>query len=279
MTSTPDIEQKLKELEILRIQSEIARNDAQRDSLKKNRWQAWSPYLLAVVIAGASVATFFGFISDLYQIAVTDRDENRRNNLKLTKENEALAKDKERLANSSNSAEDLTKQLASAMETLVAQERQIAAIVALILDANPSLKSRIDDVSKTIVPVELTENELQTAILVIRWNDHPNEAFAVSLQGPRKNTNGERLAQGVLLGGTYADSMIRGGWEWDGRWSLVRGRIRMVESYPRPVERRSVVEVDLTKRGPGGRWPATRTNEGVTEAGIAEVHLPKQGRP
>ena len=171
MTSTPDVEQKLKELELLRIQSEIARNDAERDSLKKNRWQAWSPYVLAVVIAGASVATFFGFISDLYQIAVTDRDENRRNNLKLTKENEALAKDKERLANSSNSAEDLTKQLASAMETLVAQERQIAAIVALISDVNPSLKSRIDDVSKTIVPVELTEHELQTAILVIRWND------------------------------------------------------------------------------------------------------------
>jgi hypothetical protein len=228
----------LRELEAQRLRSEIARNEAERDSLLSQRKYWWRPTLLAVGIVATMVASFAGFFSDLYQIAVADRDSVKKTNEGLVKE--------------------------------VIDAREQARLAALSVAAERSL------VPQTSQPRHLKESDLYSAVLLTRWGPEMVEAHAVVLSNARDGLPGRGglLAHGSQLGAqkTTSPLALAPGVEWSGNWKLTDGKLEMTELMPR-MSQGHVIEVDIATWASGVRLRAKRTNGKVVENGVAELTL------
>lgn len=225
-------------LDARRILSEIERNEAERDNLIAQHRFWWRPTLLAVAVVAAMVASFAGFFSDLYQIAVADRDSVRQTN------------------------ERLHSEVAAAKEEARKVSMELAAANAL--HPPPSARQVV------------TQADLIGAVILTRWGPKLEEANSVLLTDARDGLPGRggMLGHGSQLGPDKPTTALglAGGVEWSGNWSLDATTIRITELRPR-FNDAVRTEIDLRTWAPGQTVPATRSRGDQSDRGIAEISL------
>lgn len=228
-------EEDIRQLEARKLQSEIERNRAECDEIALRRRGWWKPSLLGLSVLLVMLATFGDFFSNLYQIALVDREALKVANDRLLKENGTL---------------ELQTRLAA---------QSVAAATALN--------------TVTVPKGEIKESTLFGAVLVTRWGPDLQEVHAAILYPITNFAPEATFAHGAQLGigKPSSDLGLGGGQDWSGKWVLRDDKIRLSETYPRPLDKGITIEVDLTKRAANGRWPATRARGGVVESGVGEI--------
>lgn len=187
-----------------RIEAEIGFHNAA--AARERRWwlQATITLGAAVLAAFWFIAAFGGFLADLFDVAVKDR--NRKDAI--------LASQASTIVNLENSV----AQLATTRESLQAAETTIAKMNRELARSRAS----------TLLGVEasLSEEDLYDRLLVVIWSAEPFDGTAVRLYGPGE-TEGcpdERCVAGLTLGYRPA--------EWFGTWQLDGSELRVKETWP-----------------------------------------------
>lgn len=140
----------------------------------------------------------------------------------------------------------------------------------ILSEIDPRVRKRLEEEGQRTSRSTFSERTLEGALLILWWDVGTPDALALALLGQEKGDRGWRFAEGAQLGKTKSDLGLKGGGEWVGKWELVRGRIRIEETFPRPRVG-AVIEVDLSGGKSNGTWRATRTMGGISEAGTAEL--------
>ncbi len=237
MTEKSPLDQDIRQLEARKLQSEIDRNVAERDELISRSKGWWKPYLVGLSVLLVMLAAFGDFFSNLYQIALVDKEALKAANDKLLKAN----------------------------STLEVQARHAAQSAA----------AASAQITSTTPKGSITEATLHGAVLVTRWGPTLREVHAVLLDPITKIAPEATFAHGAQLGidKPTSDLGLVGGQDWSGKWTLRDDKIRISETYPRPFDKGITIEIELAKRATNGRFPATRTRGAFVEPGIGEILL------
>ena len=296
MTDEKDIDRQLKEAELERIKSEIERNNAERDRLKRSPWRSGTTYAVAGISGLVFVLTFSGFLANLYTMLTVElvkrQEKINEISIKLEKGQEKinnLSIKRDRLIVDNNSIamiqQDLRTQLSSALASNVTKEQKLAEIRSKLSevhtpkDVNDSIgyiRRLVGNVETDLEPAMLSQQDFDRAVLVLTWDAAPRtlDAFVIMLCDPKRSFSYTYSAQGLYLGNRrkLIDGDSR---EWVGRWEYSDGHLTLEETYPYQRTRSGlVVKIDLSRDAPNGGWVATRTIDGREETGVAEFLFP-----
>lgn len=296
MTDEKDIDRQLKEAELERIKSEIERNNAERDRLKRSPWRSGTTYALAGISGLVFVLTFSGSLASLYTMLTVElvkrQEKINELSIKLEKGQENinnLSIERNRLIADNNSIamiqQDLRTQLSSALASNVTKEQKLAEIrsklseVHTTKDVNDSIgyiRHLVGNVETGTDTSILSQQDFDRTVLVLTWDAAPGilDAFVIMLCGPKRSFSYTYPAQGIYLGNRRklidADSR-----EWVGRWEYSGGHLTLEETYPDQRTRSGLlVEINFTRDAPNGGWVATRTIDARRETGVAEFLFP-----
>jgi hypothetical protein len=275
MPEPTDLDHRLREKELERLESEILRNRAEYESLRRNNWKVGTAAGLTIL---GAVALFVGFFSDFYTVAFVDRGARDRQIATLTTENETLTDANRGLTERVRVFGDASSRLDAAVANVLSRDKALDEIRSIVTAADAA-----SDPSRVLSQVQarlaassspsraaLSEKDLEGSILVVWWAGGALDALVVGLHGPTTPSATEQFAEGASLSDEASGARSQ---EWVGRWRLANGRVTLDETFPNPRAGTSI-EMDLTRDVAAGKWLVLRTAQGVSTRGVGQLLQP-----
>jgi hypothetical protein len=128
MIDEQDIDQLLKKSELEKIESEIKRNNAERDHLKRSTWRSVTTCVVAAISGLVIVFQLSGFFVNLRTMLTTELGSKKQQIEELTNEKNNLITENKSLAEDNNALQDLRARLNSALAVNVTMEQKLAEI-------------------------------------------------------------------------------------------------------------------------------------------------------